>query len=127
MKVLMAEDEESILNIMARKVAAAGFQVITAADGQEAWDKIRSEDPDVIVLDLTMPRMTGWEVLQRLRGTPPSKKWQPVIIVSALNEVQNMQDGFELKADHYLAKPCSIDDIIKAIRLMAALIPMRNA
>lgn len=126
MKILLAEDEESILQIMAKKVAAAGYMVVTAADGQEAWEKINSDNPDIVILDLTMPRMSGWEVLQKLRANPPSPKWQPVIIVSALSEVQNLQEGFDLKADHYLTKPCRIEEILQAIRLMAALIPMRN-
>ncbi len=126
-KVLLADDEESILQIMASKVSGAGYDVCTAADGQEAWDKIKTEDPDVIVLDVTMPKMDGWQVLHKLRENPPSKKWQPVIIVSALNEAHNIQKGFNLQADHYLTKPCRIDDVMKAIRTMLTLIPMRNA
>ena len=125
-KVLLADDEDSILQIMARKVALSGYAVVTARDGQEAWEKIKSESPDVIVLDLTMPKMDGWEVLRQLRSNPPSKKWQPVIIVSALNEMHNVQRGLDLEVDHYLTKPCRIEDIIKAIRLMVSLIPMRN-
>ena len=126
-KVLLADDEASILDIMAKKVGSVGYDVIAAKDGEEAWKKIVSESPDVIVLDLTMPKMDGWEVLRELRTNPPSKKWQPVIIVSALREMQNLQRGFDLEADHYLTKPCRIEDVIKAIRLMVALIPLRNA
>ncbi len=125
-KVLMADDEEAILEIMAKKVAAQGYQVITARDGQEAWDKITTQTPDIILLDLTMPNMDGWEVLSRLRANPSGKKWQPVIIISALGEVDSVRKGFELEADHYLTKPCRIEDILKAIRLMVALIPQRN-
>lgn len=125
-KVLMADDEESILEIMARKVAGCGYDVVTAKDGQEAWDKIKSTQPDVIVLDLNMPRMTGWDVLKELRKNPPAPKWQPVIIVSAQDEMQNRQMGFDLQADHYLSKPCRIEDIVKAIRLMVSIIPLRN-
>lgn len=125
-KVLLADDEEGILEIMARKVTMQGYTVITAKDGQEAWDKIVAESPDVIILDITMPKMDGLSVLKKLRQEPPSKKWQPVIIVSALSEVNSIQSGLDLEADHYLTKPCRIEDIIKAIRLMISLIPMRN-
>ena len=125
-KVLIADDEETILEIMAQKVAAQGYIVVTAHDGQEAWDKIVSESPDVIVLDITMPKMDGWSILYKLRNEPPSKKWQPVIVVSALGETTNIQKGLALDADHYLTKPCRIEDVLKGIRLMVSLIPMRN-
>ncbi|MBI3314847.1 MAG: response regulator, partial [Candidatus Omnitrophica bacterium] len=61
-KVLIADDEEAILGIMANKVAAQGYAVTTARDGQEAWNKIVSENPDVIILDIAMPKMDGWSL-----------------------------------------------------------------
>ena len=125
-KVLMADDEDAILEIMARKVASQGYQTFVAHDGQEAWDQIITHMPDVIVLDITMPKMDGLEVLNRLRTQPPTKKWQPVIIVSALAEMEHIRRGMELEADHYLTKPCRMEDVLKAIRLMVTLIPQRN-
>ena len=125
-KVLMADDEANVLEIMARKIASAGFEVVTASDGKQAWEKIQSENPDVVLLDLMMPLMDGFAVLSQLRTNPPSKKWIPVIIISAMDEVQNMQKSFDLQADHYLIKPCRIEDILKAVKLMISLIPLRN-
>lgn len=125
-KILIAEDETAVLEIMARKIASQGYLVITAKDGQDAWDKIVRQDPDIIISDLSMPQMDGWEVLGRLRQNPPSKKWQPFIIVSAHNELENYQKGIKLQADHYLSKPCQIEDILRAVRLMLSLIPQRN-
>lgn len=122
-KILMADDEEDVLRIMAKKVSEAGYDVITATEGQNAWDKIQSELPDVIVLDLTMPGKDGLEILKDLRENPPSKKWQPVIIVSARDELKDMQAGYSLEADHYITKPCNTEDILKAIKLMVSLIP----
>ena len=119
----MADDEVDILSIMAKKIAAEGYDVVTASDGEEAWQKIQSEDPDVIVLDLTMPKKDGFGILKELRERPPSLKWQPVIIVTARKELEAMQQSFHLEADHYIAKPCRIEDILKAIRLMINLIP----
>src|SRR5262249_46242944 len=109
-KILVADDEEVVLEIMARKIASHGYQVISAKDGQEAWDKIVAESPDMIILDLNMPKMDGWEVLTRLRQNPQPKRWQPVVIVSAQNEMENFQKGVQLEADHYLSKPCQIED-----------------
>jgi CheY-like chemotaxis protein len=111
---------------MARKIASQDYEVITAKDGQEAWAKIVSEVPDVVILDLNMPKMDGWAVLSQLRQNPPSKRWQPVIIVSAQNELVNFQKGVNMEADHYLSKPCQIEDILRAIRLMLSLVPQRN-
>jgi len=125
-KILIADDEPVILEIMSLKIAAQGYEVITARDGQEAWDKIVSDIPDVIVLDLNMPKMDGWSVLSHLRQHPPTSVWQPVIIVSAQNELENFKRGLNMEADHYLSKPCPIENIIKAIRLMLSLVPQRN-
>jgi len=125
-KVLMADDEQDVLDIMAKKVAEAGFEVVEASDGESAWNKICLENPDVIVLDLTMPGLHGFEVLERLRANPPSDKWQPVIIVSAHDELESMKRGIKLQADHYLTKPCHMEEIIRAINLMVSLIPQRK-
>ena len=126
-KVLLADDEQDILEIMSKKIRIEGYEVVTARDGLAAWDLIVSESPDVILLDLTMPKMDGFSVLKKLREHPPSDKWQPVIIVSGLNELEDMQKGLAMEADHYITKPCRIDDILKAIRLMASLIPQRKS
>ncbi len=125
-KILIADDEDVVLEIMARKIASQDYEVITAKDGQEAWMKIVNDLPDVIILDLNMPKMDGWAVLTKLRQEPPTKRWQPVIIVSAMNELGSFKKGVDLEADHYLTKPCPIEDILKAIRLMLSLIPQRN-
>ena len=125
-KVLMADDEPDVLEIMAKKVASKGYNVITASDGRQAWEKICFESPDVILLDLTMPGMDGFEVLQQLRQRPPGSKWQPVIIVSAKKELEDMKKGYSLEADHYIPKPCSVDDITRAIQRMVQLIPQRK-
>ena len=127
LKVLMADDEPEILDIMAKKVFVQGYTVIKAHDGQQAWEKIQSESPDIIILDLNMPKKNGFEVLQQLREHPPEEKWQPVIIVSARNELEDIKKGLSLEAEHYLVKPCSIEDIFKAIRLVASLIPQHKS
>ena len=125
-KILIADDESVVLEIMAKKIASQNYEVITAKDGQEAWSKVVSDLPDIVILDLNMPKMDGWAVLSQLRFNPPTKRWQPVIIVSAQNELESFKKGINLEADHYLTKPCQIEDILKAIRLMLSLIPQRN-
>jgi CheY-like chemotaxis protein len=120
-KVLIAEDDAETLAVMMKKIAGEGFEVTGALDGEEAWEKICSQDPDVIVMDLTMPKMDGFAVLTKLRKAPIATKWQPVIIVSAQEDLNVMKKGYALDADHYITKPCRIEDIIKAIHSMLNL------
>ena len=123
LKVLIAEDEEDVLFVMSKKVSEAGYAVIEAKDGEEAWDKIQEESPDVILLDINMPKKNGFEVLTELRENGPTDKWQPVIIISARGELEDMKQGFSMDADHYITKPCTIEEVLKAIKLMISLIP----
>ncbi|MCK5083137.1 MAG: response regulator [Candidatus Omnitrophica bacterium] len=127
LKILIADDEPEILEIMVKKIAKKDYTVITAVDGEEAWQKIQSESPDIIILDLNMPKKNGFEVLQELRKNPPEEKWQPVIIVSARTELEDVKRGLSLEAEHYIVKPCLIEDILKAIRLMTGLIPQHKS
>lgn len=124
-KVLLAEDEVGILEIMARKISDAGYGVIAVNNGKSAWEKIQTENPDIIILDVTMPGLDGWEVLKHVRSNPAPKKWQPIIMVSALDQSNHLKQGQDMQPDHYIAKPCRIEDVIKGIRLMVSLIPMR--
>ena len=126
-KILIADDEEDIREITLKKLKQEGYTVVGAKDGEEAWKKIKSESPDIILLDLNMPKMDGLTVLKNLRENPPSKKWQPVVIISARNELNDVQKGLSLDADHYLTKPCHFSDILKAIQLMSGLIPQRKS
>ncbi len=125
LKVLVAEDEPDTLTLTAKKLAAAGFEVLTASDGRDAWNQIVDALPDVVVLDITMPGMDGLSILREMRAAPPTGKYQAVVIVSAHNQLEDMQKGVDLQADHYLTKPCSAEDIISAIRLIAAVKPLK--
>ena len=127
LKILIADDKPEILEIMAKRVTQERFDVISALDGQEAWEKIQSESPDIVLLDLNMPKMNGFEVLKALRDHPSSEKWQPVIIISTRGELEDIQKGLSLEAEHYLVKPCSVDNILKAIQLVAKLIPQHKS
>lgn len=125
-KILVADDEPEVLEICAKKIKEAGYQVVTAKDGQEALDKIYKDVPDVIVLDIRMPKLDGFEVLKKLRANPIPHKWQPVIIVSALGELEDIKKGYSLEADYYIGKPCAIEVILKGIVTMLHLIPVRK-
>lgn len=124
-RVLIADDEPDIVAILKRRLVAEGFDVITAADGREAWDAIVKRLPDVIVLDINMPEMDGLAILRAMRASPPTSKWQAVIIVSARNQLEHMREGVDLQADHYLTKPCSAEDVVSAVRLVSTTKPLK--
>ncbi len=125
-KILVADDEPDVLAITARRLKEAGFSVVTAADGEQAVACLKNDLPDILVLDVSMPCKNGFEVLKELRTVISPSRWVPVIIVSAHGELEHMRQGFELQADHYLTKPCRMEELLSAVQLMVQLIPLRT-
>ena len=125
-KVLIADDEPDILKVMVKAVKAHGYDVVSAANGQEAWDKIKKDNPDIILLDLIMPEMHGLTILKKLKQDPLPGKWQPVIIISALGELEDVKKGFSFEAEHYITKPCTLETILKAVDMMARQITQKG-
>jgi DNA-binding response OmpR family regulator len=100
-KLLIVEDDKSIRDLYEIKLTNAGFVVITANDGGTGWDMAQKESPDLILLDVMMPVMNGFEVLKRLRKDKNTKDI-PVIILSNYGEVDQMTQGFLVGATDYL-------------------------
>jgi DNA-binding response OmpR family regulator len=117
-KVLVVEDEVDILQVMQRKIAGAGYQVVEAQDGEEALRKIAGESPDVILLDLILPKIDGLQVLKELKARYAPENWIPVIVVTAREDIDTFNEEFFAMADYYIQKPCRMTDIIRAIHLM---------
>lgn len=105
-KVLIADDEPDILEILKYNLAGQGYEVVTAKDGDEALEKARRIMPDLIVLDVMMPRKTGVEVCQLLR-TLPAFKETLIIFLTAVNDDGSQIKGLETGADDYISKPIS--------------------
>ena len=122
LKILIADDEPEVLNVMARALTRQGYVVVRAADGQEAWEKIKKENPDIILLDLIMPGMHGLTILKRLRENPLPDRYQPGVIISALNELEDVRKGFAHDVDHYITKPCTTETVLKAVQMMEELV-----
>ena len=125
-KVLIAEDETIVADILTKKLRQAGYDVVTTYDGNQAWEKINQEFPDIVLLDLTMPGLSGWQVMEKLRENPPTKQWIPVIIVSAHQDIEHIQRSLTMQAAHYLTKPCKTEDILQGIRTALTLASMRT-
>jgi DNA-binding response OmpR family regulator len=108
--VLVADDEEDIRALVAFRLQRAGYDVITAADGEEALALATTRLPDLIVLDMMMPKATGLEVTRSLRGQDSTKDI-PVILLTARAQEADVASGFEAGADDYVKKPFSPKDL----------------
>ena len=100
-KILVAEDEESVSSALRPILERAGFQVVIARDGEEALALTDSETPDLVVLDIKMPKLDGWEVCRELRKR---ERYVPIIMLTVLDETVEKVKGLTLGADHYLTK-----------------------
>lgn len=123
-KLLVVDDEQDIADTLAKTLQREGYETVVAYDGEEALQKLKAQDPDIIILDLVMPRLNGFDVLKEVRGKYKDR-WRPVIIVSAQNDLESVKKGYGLEADHYLTKPCSLDNILRGVRIMISLMPAR--
>jgi len=118
-KILIADDDKDAALFLEKGLQREGFEIILAVDGLEAKRAILKENPDLIILDLIMPKLDGWEVLKWLRQE--HKKLTPVIVVSAKDEMDDLKKTYALKADTYLVKPITLDDILAVIRAISTL------
>lgn len=113
MRALVVEDEREVADDLSRALQAAGFVVELARDGDDAWFKGDTEDYDVVILDLGLPRMDGLSVLRRWRD---ADRLFPVIVVSARNDWTEKVAGIEAGADDYLGKPFEVVELIARVR-----------
>ncbi len=111
-KILVVDDEASIRRILETRLSMIGYDVVTAADGEEALDTFRNSDPDLVVLDVMMPKLDGYGVCQELR----KESDVPIIMLTALGDVADRITGLELGADDYVVKPFSPKELEARIR-----------
>jgi two-component system response regulator VicR len=123
-KILVVDDEKDIVEVVKSRLLREGYDVYIAYDGEEAILKVKECDPDILLLDLTMPKLNGFDVLKEVREKYKDR-WRPIIIISAKTELDSLKSCYQFEADHYLTKPCSMENIIKGIETMISLIPLR--
>ncbi len=110
-RILVVDDEERIVHFLTTKLKASGYDVLTAGDGVSGLEQLQAQEPDLVVLDLLMPKMDGLEMLQQLR----SFSSVPVIILTARGADADRIKGLKLGADDYLPKPFNPDELVARI------------
>ena len=111
-RIVTADDDPQLLRLIARNLEFEGYEVGTASDGQLALEQIERFDPDLVLLDVMMPRMDGFTVTSRVREFSAV----PIIIVTARGQDQDKIRGLDLGADDYLTKPFSVEELLARVR-----------
>lgn len=118
-RVLVVDDDDVIRQLITVNLELEGFEVVTAVDGQDALDKVKDAHPQVVTLDVMMPRVDGWEAAARLRADPATAHVK-VVLLSARAQETDLRRGEELGVDAYLTKPFDPDELIDTVRRLVA-------
>src|SRR5436189_943906 len=114
--VLVVDDEEHITELVAMGLTYNGFEVERVASGRKALDAVERKRPDLIVLDVMLPDLDGFEVARRLRQTEGAGTRVPVIFLTARDTTQDKVEGLRLGSDDYVTKPFSIEELIERVK-----------
>ncbi len=113
--ILVVDDHEQNLELMQAYLESVGCQVSTARDGVEAQERIEAHEPDLILLDVMMPRMSGFQLCEAVKGNPSTRDI-PVIMVTALSEVGDVERAVEAGADDFLTKPVNKLELVTRVK-----------
>lgn len=113
--ILIVDDDEKIVSMLRRGLAFEGYEVQTASNGAEGLSKLMDKEPDVVVLDVMMPQIDGFEVCRRLREAGSKV---PVLMLTAKDEVQSRVIGLDTGADDYLVKPFALEELLARVRAL---------
>ena len=113
MKILVVDDEQAVRESLRRSLRFNGYEVLTANDGLEAVETVRTENPELLILDVMMPNMDGLEVCRTLR----SEGWdRPILVLTARDGVSDRVAGLDAGADDYLPKPFALEELLARVR-----------
>jgi DNA-binding response OmpR family regulator len=113
--ILVADDEEDLRELVTYRLTRSGYQVIGAGDGLEALELAAERTPDLMVLDVMMPKLDGYELTRRVRAEAALRSI-PVILLTARSQESDIDRGFEVGADDYLKKPFNPDELVARVR-----------
>ncbi len=114
-KILLVDDAETILMMERMILGKAGYELLTAKDGQEAVAKAVTERPDLILMDVVMPKMDGFEACRQLRGRDTTKAI-PIIMVTTRGEATNVESAFQSGCDDYITKPINGLEVLAKVK-----------
>jgi len=114
-KILVVDDEKDVRDLVRRILARGGFEIITALDGKEGLAKVYSEAPDLMILDINMPVMDGWEVCRKIRGDPLYKHL-PIIMLTVRRTKEDQLKGLGLGGDAYITKPFYPTELLARVK-----------
>jgi len=114
-KVLVVDDDEKITSMLRRGLAFEGYSVTTASNGMDGLRQMLEEDPDLLILDVMMPQIDGWEVVRRIREGGSEV---PILMLTAKDEVSDRVKGLDLGADDYLVKPFALEELLARVRVL---------
>lgn len=119
-RILIVDDEQINLEFFEVMLSKLGFDIQLAENGHEALEAVRRLNPDLIILDNIMPKLTGWEVTKILKSDPEYAEYAdiPIIMFSALDDVRDKVEGLELGADDYITKPFNFTEVLARIRVV---------
>ena len=118
-KILIAEDERDIRDLVAFTLRFAGYEVFAAANGEEAVEMAPNVNPDLILMDVRMPRMTGYEACKIMKLNPDLKDI-PIVFLSAKGQEAEIQQGLDAGAEEYLLKPFAPDQLTSHVKSILA-------
>jgi len=118
-RILIVDDEPSIVKMVGKRLEVEGFDVLIAMDGQEGLTKAQAESPDLVILDLMLPKLNGYEVCTMLKQDTRYQKI-PIMLFTAKAQAKDEQLGMECGANAYMRKPFQAKELIEKIRLLLA-------
>lgn len=113
-KVVIVDDDREIVELLSLALKPKGYKIITAFDGVEGVEQVQKQKPDLILLDVNLPRISGWQV-QEILGSNPATASIPVILLTVKGMVRDVEEGLSRGAKGYFTKPFDIERVIKKI------------
>jgi len=110
--ILVVDDEPHVVKLVKANLEPSGYKVLTAAEGEQALQQVQTGSPDLVILDIMLPKMDGYEVCRRIREFSPV----PVIMLTARSAEVDLVHGFEVGADDYLTKPFAVNELLMRVR-----------